>query len=245
MNNLTYKNYELVMTTKDSIKFNGECKKLNYLMENVEIGWLFEDFVRFVEQQLANNIIKNQFSIIVGDYILKVMESEGNKPWRGICEEVDFDWGGFIFLEDLVRRFREKIEEKESESEVIEYRGFELIIKREQVDNAWFVGKSTLREDWLVASSSKEYIHKCFRQDVDELITQEDLIYCIEKQQKFIRVEQQELEEFLREKDYSFYTYTIPNTEEKYRYAVHTEYQESFQKDKNSPFPKWAVVRIW
>lgn len=83
--------------------------------------------------------------------------------------------------------------------------------------------------------------------DCDDLIVevkQEDLIFRIEKQKKIISAEQKELELFLKKKGYSFYTYTLPNTQENYRYAVHSEYQEQFQRDKNGDFPKWAVVRI-
>lgn len=45
---------------------------------------------------------------------------------------------------------------------------------------------------------------------------------------------------------YSFYTYTIPGAKDSsYRVAVHEDYKEAFQKDKNRDFPKWAVVRIF
>lgn len=45
---------------------------------------------------------------------------------------------------------------------------------------------------------------------------------------------------------YSFYTYTIPGAKNSnYRVAVHEDYEEAFQLDKNRDFPKWAVVRIF
>jgi len=53
------------------------------------------------------------------------------------------------------------------------------------------------------------------------------------------------LEEYLIGLGYSFYTYTIPGNQGSYRCAVSAEYEEAFQKNKNSEFPNWAVVRIF
>lgn len=126
----------------------------------------------------------------------------------------------------------------------IEYEGYTLKITKPIVHNAWFVGTSVIAEDWRLESASQEFIEKSFKEDVDEKIAQEDLIFCIESQQELVRMQQRVLEVFLRNKGYSFYTYTIPNSQEKYQYGVHPDYEEAFQKEKNGKFPNWAVVRI-
>lgn len=189
--------------------------------------------------------VKNSFQMVFGDYTLDITESDkSSRPYRGVCKELDFDWGGFCILDGLVEKFLEKVKEKKLRPEVIEYRGFELTITREQVNNAWFVGKSTLREDWLVASASKEYVEKCFRQDVDEKLEREKIIATIQEAKKDILSHQLDLEAFLERRGYI--VRIADNGVCSYgRYAIHPDYYQQWRDETSDNFPDWAVVKIW
>lgn len=192
------------------------------------------------------NIVKNSFQIIFGGYTLDITQEEIEERlyYRGECEALEFDIKNRQYLDTVVDLFREKIAEKELQPEIIEYRGFDLTTTREQTGNAWFVGKSTLREDWLVASASKKYVEKCFRQDVDEKLEQEKVIATVQEAQKEVLSYQLNLEAFLERRGYVV-SIADSGVCSYGRYAIHPDYYQQWKDETDDNFPDWAVIKIW
>lgn len=116
------------------------------------------------------------------------------------------------------------------------YEGYELIIDSNCNGECEKLHYYARYEDvGSLITSFIDFVDKQEREKFNKILSYQQEVW--EKQDK--------LEEYLRRLGYSFYTYTIPDSQEKCRYAVNPEYQEQFQKNRNSDFPKWAVVRIF
>ena len=123
------------------------------------------------------------------------------------------------------------------------YNGYELIITFES--DAVMSECKSIHYYWRLKDVG-EAVTK-FKEFVDNELSKRLALGKILQYQQEVWQKQDDLEAYLYKLGgFSFYNYSVPGIKGvNYRIAVHKDYQEAFQKDKNSDFPKWAVVRIF
>lgn len=126
---------------------------------------------------------------------------------------------------------------------IFSYNGYELIITFE-TDAVRSECKS-IHYYWRHKDAGEAVTR--FKEFIDSEYPRRLVLKGILPYQQKVWEEQDNLEAHLEKLGgFSFYSYTIPGIKDfKYKVAVHEDYQEAFQNNKNGDFPSWAVIRIF
>ena len=237
---ISYRGYTLSLNISADIRAHtvlGTCNEINYESRSYLSNHLrvFPDAV----DEYLNTKMKSQFSVTYNDFTLDVCQYD---IFQGKCGDIGFV-SGSPTLDDLVTLFRQRVDEFNNPVN-IEYRGYELEVKRKQENNAWFVGTCLLLgKDWKAESATVSWIEKLFRDAVDE----KEALFHIEKLQCQVMLKQKDLENYLKTRGYTFDSIRISNSDCPdcvMLYAIHPDYWDDWLKSPNQEFPKGKVVFI-